>query len=1166
MQLLSTASYSTTRAILLLLTIFWGSRSLAQPTQPVHAAPEKTLEFVENKGQWNSRVRYQAEVPGGRMYLESRGFIYAFVDPKALDEPQDHHAVANRVRAHAYSVTFDGGNPKPTFAPTEATADKRNYFRGSDASHWASGVQAFHRVRYENIYAGISAQLYENSSARLEYDFQLQPGANPAQIRLRYTGADQLRLEQGQLQIQTSVGTVTELAPRAWQQDGDTRVPVSCEYALKNNVVSFRLGKYNAKLPLVIDPTVVFSSFTGATGDNWGFTATYDQQGNMYSGGIIKELSFPVSPGAYDVSFNGIWDIAIIKYNTAATGTASRLYATYLGGDSTEAPHSLVVNSAGELVVLGSTSSINYPTTSGAYDASFNGGPKISNLNGLRYSRGSDLLISKLSADGSRLLASTFLGGTSTDGLVLLSAGALMHNYGDQFRGDIITDGSGNIYLASTTTSLDFPQASAAGIQSQNAGGFDAVVCKLSSDLKTLLWSTYLGGSAAEAAYSIQLDAQRDVYVSGGTTSTNFPTTAGSYRPQRPTKEPDGFVAHLRADGTRLEQATYLGTPAYDQAYFVQLDAAANVYVLGQTDGAYPITTGLYSAANGHQFIQKLDPTLSQGLYSTRFGSTNPNINSVLSPTAFLVDDCERIYVCGWGGTTNGTYAGGGTAGLPVTANAIQPTTDGSDFYLAQFTPGMQGLEYATFFGEQGGRAEHVDGGTSRFDKRGLVYQAVCGGCRGGFNAASSGFPTLPGASFSTSNNSSNCNNAAFKIDFGVRLADVGPNRFVCVSAAAITLGGSPAGGTWTGPGVSALPGGGYQFTPSAAVMGTSILTYSVASTGTCVSTRALRMTVTPELAPTFAPVPTECVARTTPLPLTASPAGGVFSGPGVSGNTFSPALAKAGTHTLTYSFSDSTRCGSVTRTVVVDPVRPVEAGPDITLCSYQLDALQLTGATPAGGTWSGPGVSATGLFTPPNTNNRGAVLTLTYSFSDNACSTADTRTIVLAPSPGTNVALNVPACTAAPQYTGLAPFTCTFEPILAGGSHLWSFGDGATSTLANPSHLYAKPGQYEVKLTARYADCVVVTQFAPVYVGDVFIPNIITPNNDPENLNEQFVPRFSCQPASLQIFNRWGSKLYETSSYRNDWRGENLPDGVYYYFLRDLEGRTAKGWVEIKR
>ncbi|TGE27262.1 DUF7948 domain-containing protein [Hymenobacter metallicola] len=1156
---------STLRILLLLAFLLPELPGWARPASEV---PGRTLEFTENKGQWNSRVRYLAEVPGGRLFLENRGFTYAFIDPKAVEQQHEHTATPNRVRAHAYSMTFEGGNAKPTFVPTEATTDKRNYFQGSDARHWASGVQAFRRVRYENIYAGISAQLYENSSARLEYDFHLQPGANPAQIRLRYAGADKLSLQQGNLVIQTGVGSVTEQAPQAWQRLGDTRIPVSCAYVLQGNVVSFRLGKYDPKLPLVIDPTVIFSSFTGATGDNWGFTATYDQQGNMYSGGIIKQLSFPVSPGAYDVSFNGIWDIAIIKYNTAATGAASRLYATYLGGDSTEAPHSLVVNSAGELVVMGSSGSQNYPTTPGAFDATFNGGPRINKLNALHYGNGSDIVVSKLSADGSKLTASTFLGGTDTDGLMLLNAGALVHNYGDQFRGDVITDGSGNVYLTSATTSVNFPLASTTSIQSRNAGGYDAVVCKLSPDLKTLLWSTYLGGTATDAAYSIQLDAKRDVYVSGGTTSTNFPTTPGSYKPQHPTNDADGFVAHISADGTRIEQATYLGTSSYDQAYFVQLDAAANVYVLGQTSGTYPATAGLYATPNGRQFVQKLDPTLTRSLYATQFGGINPSLNTLLSPTAFLVDDCERIYVCGWGGTTNNGFFGGTTSGLPVTPGAIQPTTDGSDFYLAQFTPGMKALEYATFFGEQGGRAEHVDGGTSRFDKRGLVYQAVCGGCNGGFGSSSSGFPTLPGASFSTINGSINCNNAAFKIDFGTRLADPGPSRYVCVSAGPVVLGGSPAGGTWTGPGVSLGANGSYQFTPSAALVGANTLTYSVASTGVCISSRTLRMTVTPDVAPVFTPIPPQCISSTVPVQLTATPPGGTFSGTGVAGSTFNPAQAKVGTHTLTYSFpGDTTRCGAVTQTVVVNQLPDVEAGPNLTLCAYETASLQLTGASPAGGTWSGQGVTPSGLFTPPNTNNRGAIITLTYTINSNGCSNTDTRTVLLAPSPETNVALSVPACEAAPQYTGLAPFTCTFAPILPGGTYQWSFGDGSTpSTLANPSHVYEKPGQYSVQLTARYSNCEVVTQFAPVIVGEVFIPNIITPNADQKDLNEQFVPVFSCQPASLQIFNRWGAKLYETSTYRNDWRGENLPDGVYYYLLRDQDGRTAKGWVEVKR
>jgi gliding motility-associated-like protein len=1148
----------------------------ALAARPPQAVPTEkaSLEFIENKGQWDAAARYGAQLPGGQLFVGPAGFTYSFLDPAALRRHTHHGAETEtlppaadqELRGHAYSVSFEGASPTPDLAGEDGTAAPYNYFQGTDAHHWASNARGFRRVRYQNLYPGIGAVVYENTEQQLEYDFLVAPNSKPAAIRLRYTGLDKLSLSpDGSLLVQTSIGHVTEQAPKAWQTDArGQRVAVPCAFVLQGTTVSFRLGQYDRRRPLVIDPTVIFSSFTGSTADNWGFTATYDAQGNMYSGGVVFAAGYPTSVGAFRTTFSGVADVGIIKYNTAVSGPASRLYATYLGGSALDAPHSMVVNPQGELVVLGTTGSGNFPVSAGCYDNTHNGGPSVSpsNMNSAAYANGVDLFVAKFSANGSVLTGSTFLGGSGTDGYLPGErlGNSPVVNYGDPYRGDVTVDGAGNVYLASVTNSANFPAG--AGFRPTYQGGTsDGIVAKLSPDLRTLVWATYLGGSSADAAYSLQVDATRGVYVAGGTTSPNFPVTPGAYLTTFQGVV-DGFVTHLSSTGTVLLQSSFVGTSAYDQAFFVELDAAGNAYLLGQTQGNLPITPGLYGVANGRQFIQKLNPTLSGSLYSTRFGSGRTLFPDI-SLTAFLVDDCERIYISGWGGTVNDQSGstGSGTTGLPVTPGAIQPTTDGSDFYLAQFRPGLTALEYATFYGERGGRSgEHVDGGTSRFDKKGVVYQAVCGGCGG-----SSAFPVPPGANtYSSTNRSTNCNNAAFKIDFGIITADPGPNRYVCVGGVPITLGGSPAGGTWSGPGVTALPGGGYQFTPTPARLGVNTLTYSVASTGTCVSTRPLRVTVTPERPVTVAPLPPRCV-NSGSVALTATPAGGTFSGPGVSGSIFNPTVAGVGTHTIRYAISDTLGCGVGTQTVVVSVVPEVRAGRDTTLCADQTGSFQLRGMSPAGGTWSGTGVTPGGLFTPPNTNNRGGIFPLRYTYSQNGCENVAVRTVLLAPTSLANAPLNLPVCSAAPRYAGLAPFNCEFEPALPGGTYDWDFGDNSPhGTTANPTHLYEQPGIYTVRLIARYSNCVVETSFSPLEVGEVQVPNIITPNRD--SLNDTFKPLFSCKPTRLQIFNRWGKLVYETQDYHNNWGGENLPEGTYYYLLRDTDNRRAKGWVEVTR
>jgi hypothetical protein len=848
--------------------LFAGLLAVGRPARATgQPAGQSSLEFIQNQGQWASPVRYEAALPSGRLFVLRNALTYTFVDPALLS----HHHSAGKTAAtappasaaaHAYTVHFERANARPRLTAETRTEGERNYFVGTDPKRWASHVAAYRRLRYEELWPGIGLTLYENARQRLEYDVLLAPRANPARVALRYDGASSLSLDAaGNLVIKTTVATTTESAPQAWQTNAaGQRQVVPCRFVLTGNTVTFALGPYDHSRALTIDPTVQFSTLTGSTADNWGFTATYDAAGNLYSGGIAFGTGYPTTNGAYQASFSSLEDMAFMKYNTGTTGASARVWATYLGGNSAEFPSSLVVNAQNELVILGSTSSTNFPTTTGAAQRNFGGGTAMNPFNSPTTSaqyqmpNGADLVIARLSATGSALQASTYLGGTGNDG-VQRAGSQLAVNYGDVFRGDVLLDGAGNVYLASNTTSRSIAALNA-GFNNVPAAGGDALVAKLSPNLNAVLWGGYLGGAGEEAAYSLQRDAQGRVYVSGGTTSPTLPATAGAYLAGRPGGT-DGFAARISADGLTLDRMTYIGTSGYDQAHFLQLDAAGNAYLFGQTMGSFPATPGLYGNPNGSLFIQKLNPDLTASIYSTAFGSRGGSrVGPNIVPTAFLVDDCERVYVSGWGGEDNdlGQWLGGNTFGLPVTGNAVQRTTDGSDFYLAQFSAGMTGLEYATFFGQSGGGADHVDGGTSRFDKRGVIYQAMCATCGGG-----QGFPAPPSAgSYTTRNGSSNCNNGAFKMTFDKITADPGPRRFVCLDGGAVALGGTPAGGTWTGPGVRAVAGG-YQFVPTAVGPGQYGIIYSVATTGTCVSTRGVRYVVAPPVTPAIAAVPPQC-------------------------------------------------------------------------------------------------------------------------------------------------------------------------------------------------------------------------------------------------------------------------------------------------------------------
>jgi hypothetical protein len=243
-------------------------------------------------------------------------------------------------------------------------------------------------------------------------------------------------LQEGVLQIKTSVNTISETRPYTYQTSNGQQKEVASAFVLKDNIIQFDFPKgYNKNLPLVIDPYLVFSTYSGSFTDNWGFTATYDADGNLYSGGIDFGNRFPATIGTFQFQFAGYIDVAILKYSPDGRRL---LFATYLGGAGAEVPHSMIVNSSNELIIMGTTSSENFPTSDNAYDRSFNMGDNITPMGGVSYLLGSDLFLSKLNSMGNILEGSTFLGGSRNDGINV--ATNVTRSYGDEFRGEVNID------------------------------------------------------------------------------------------------------------------------------------------------------------------------------------------------------------------------------------------------------------------------------------------------------------------------------------------------------------------------------------------------------------------------------------------------------------------------------------------------------------------------------------------------------------------------------------------------------------------------------------------------------------------------------------------------------------------------------------------------------
>lgn len=696
--------------------------------------------FIPNAGQWEYSGKSLLKLSQGNLWIHENYLYYHLWNSSEL-----HNIKHNKQGTlHQHTIQMQWLNAqKATVHHVHENTELYSYFYGNNPEKWVTGLKSYQEVWLKNLYPNIHVRIYTHNR-HIKYDYILLPNANPTLIQWKYVGQGKTEMKNQQIHILNQVADFYEDIPVAYQMSQNQKKIISCKYTEKNGIFYFELGPYNTNDTLVIDPQIVFSTYTGSYADNWGFTATYDTLGNAYTGGTVYQFGYPTTPGAFQTTYgsgSGSYpsDCGIMKLNPEG----KLVYATYLGAFGNEQPHSLITDKQGNLYIMGTTASSGFPTTTGAFDRTYNGGTW-------------DIFITKLNSTGTALIGSTFIGGSNTDGINPEVNSSLYYLYGDEARGEIMLDEQNNCYVASCTRSANFP-TTAGAVKTTLSGLQDACVFKFNSTLTTLLYSTYLGGNADDAGYGIIVDTFGQAYICGGTNSGNFPVSSGAYQNVKPGGI-DGFITKLSADGKTILASTYIGTTSYDQTYLIQTDTQKNIYVVGQTLGNFPVSSGVYNIPRGTEFIIKLDSSLTKNILSTRFGSGRSSVD--MSISAFLVDECEFIYVSGWGGLqTIDNVVSGNVASMSITNDAFQKNTDGSDFYLMVLGKDMKNLLYATYFG--GSRSqEHVDGGTSRYDKKGVVYQAICAGC-----GRNSDLYTTPGVQ-SSSNNSDNCNNAVLKLDF----------------------------------------------------------------------------------------------------------------------------------------------------------------------------------------------------------------------------------------------------------------------------------------------------------------------------------------------------------------------------------------------------------------
>jgi len=664
------------------------------------------LSFEVNVGQTDSQVDYLARGSGYTLFITHADAVLALRgvgrSPARTSESLAD-AQATGVRAATVSVMRMRvvGGTAPRAAPQQQLPGAVNYFIGNDPTKWRVGVPTFARIIYPDVYPGIDLAYYGNQGS-LEYDFVVRPGADASAIALRYEGALDVELDpQGNLVLRLGGEEVRQPRPFVYQVVGDERREVQGSYVRQEaGTIGFSVAVYDRTRPLVIDPTLVYSTYLGGSGGDAGVGVAVDSAGNAYVTGVTGSADFPTTAGDFDTTLGGNGDAFVTKLNAAGSAL---LYSTYLGGSGDDVGLGMAVDSAGNAYVTGATVLGNFSTTAGAFDTTSNGG--------------TDAFVTKLNPAGSALLYSTYLGGSLTD-----------QGFG------IAVDSAGNAYVTGFLDSANFPTTAGAFDTTINSGDAeDAFVTKLNPAGSALLYSTYLGGSGSDGGLGMAVDSAGNAYVTGFTGSANFPTTAGAFDTTSNGGFDDAFVTKLNPAGSApLVYSSYLGGSGDDQGRGIVVDSGLNAYVTGSTTSAdFPTTAGAFdTTSNGgfDAFVTKLNAAGSAPLaYSTYLGGSVTDVGNGIA-----VDSAGNAYVTGASVSTN----------FPTTAGAFDTTSNGGfDAFVTKLnSAGSAPLVYSTYLG---GSVTDQGSGIA-VDSAGNAYVT-------GFTE-STNFPTTAGAFDTTSN------------------------------------------------------------------------------------------------------------------------------------------------------------------------------------------------------------------------------------------------------------------------------------------------------------------------------------------------------------------------------------------------------------------------------
>jgi hypothetical protein len=656
------------------------------------------LRFEVNRGQVDSRYAFVARGRECNVLISPTDAVIA------LGIHEESPSPTAQIPARFVHFQLEGANPLAIASGIQKLPGQANYYIGNNPAAWRAGIPLYPKVQVSQVYPGIDLVYYGDESARLEYDFILKPGARPDQIRLRIDGVDAMKLDgAGDLVLEIGGEQIRQHAPVIYQRvDGVRRAVRGGYYLAGGSRIGFRIGDYDHRLGLVIDPTLSFSTYIGGRLNDKGWGVAVNGSGDVWVAGETLSRDLATTAGALRPKFQGAHRVFGDGFVAKFSNGTNLSYVTYLGGAGEDAAFAIAVNASGEALVTGYTDSRNFPITN-AFQPHLAG----TNLNALRTFL-LDAFVTKLDTNGA-LVYSTYLGGEGRDvGL------------------GIAVDNMDRAYVTGLTESRDFPTVNALQGSYGNARNYDgasyhhsgdAFVARFSPDGSTLEYSTYLGGTNRDNGQGIAVDSAFSAYVVGQTASTNFPTAnaiSGSLNGTNHFLAIDGFISKLSPDGRSLVYSTYLGGFQNDAAMAVAVDSSANAYVTGYTFSTnFPVTQRTFTAwasrtnINSDVFVMRLD----------QFGSTNGGYSVVFGGRSndqglgIAVDGSHNAYVVG--GTSSKTNFADLNAfatlpaGFSATNSSIRPHSI-SDGFIVQLDPSGNSLFSAYFGGSRNDQANAI--------------------------------------------------------------------------------------------------------------------------------------------------------------------------------------------------------------------------------------------------------------------------------------------------------------------------------------------------------------------------------------------------------------------------------------------------------------------------